>query len=173
MVNLDSLLFFPWWIWLPHVWLSQMLDGGPLLRHGEEPLKGFFFFSQCLFYHPSLCSLLHFRVLFNDFQLFIIQRKAGSRRLWLNQCPLSLHGPHFYFPITQSDSLSLPFTSSLSLILSLSRICVFHSSSRWPINHLCWREQPTVLCNFSPPNPPLSIKPNMAWQTARSVCSKH
>lgn len=125
-------------------------------------LKRLFFFSQCLFYHPSLCSLLHFRVLFNDFQLFIIQRKAGSRRLWLNQCPLSLHGPHFYFPITQSDSLSLPFTSSLSLILSLSRICVFHSSSRWPINHLCWREQPTVLCNFSPPNPPLSIKPNMA-----------
>lgn len=51
----------------------------------------FFFFLGCLFYHPSVrCTLLHFLVRFNDFQLFIIQRKAGSRRLWLNQCPLSL-----------------------------------------------------------------------------------
>ena len=72
-----------------HVGSSQMLDGGPLSLHGEKSLKGSFF-PGCLFYHPSLCTLLHFLVLFNDFQPFIIQRKAGSRRLWLNQCPLSL-----------------------------------------------------------------------------------
>lgn len=65
-----------------HVGLSQMFDGGPLLRYGEKSfLKDFFFFSGCLFTILLFCTLLHFLVLFNDFQLFIIQRKAGSGRL--------------------------------------------------------------------------------------------
>lgn len=110
-----------------------MLDGGPLLRHDEESLKGPFL-SGCLFffYNASLCALFHFLVLLNDFQLFIIQRKADSRRLWLNQCPpsvawtsllLSHNSVRFTFPsfylLTFSYSTTLLYLC-LSFQLSLA-----------------------------------------------------
>lgn len=98
-----------------------------LMAHGKESLKGSFF--QDVFYHPSLFTLLHFLVLFNDFQLFIIQRKAGSRRLWLNQCPLSLawsslllshYSVRFTFPsfylLTFSYSATLLYLSFIPVL---------------------------------------------------------
>lgn len=123
------------------------------------PLRALFHLPGCLFlpsfslYPPPFSS--SFLSLFNDFQLFIIQRKAGSRRLWLNPCPPSATRPSLLlFSLPRPIHARLPFTSSLSIILPPSRIFVFHSSSHWPINHLCWREQPAVLCNLSPPRPP-------------------
>lgn len=119
------------------------------LRNGKESLKSFFFLLiRMSFYHPFLCTL-HFLLFFliNDFQLFIIQREAGSRRFWLSQCP---------FSVAWSSLFSLP--SPHFLLFCHSCISVFHSSSHWPINHLCWREQPAVLCNPPPQMPSLVYK---------------
>lgn len=141
MVNLVNMIAM--WGW------SKFLTVVHCCAMVRSPFKGFFRMS---FYHPSLCTLLHFPVLFNDFQPFINQRKAHSQRLWLNQYPLSLARSSlslFYY----LGQFTLP-SFYLSLILPLSCISFFHSGPVWPINHLCWRAQPPVLCNFFPPTKP-------------------
>lgn len=115
------------------------------------------------FYHPFPRSLLHFPMFF----LFLMissysssREKAGSRRLLakpvstLSCMVLTFTFSHYLVRFT----FPFLFTSSLSIMLPLSRIFVFHCSSHWPINHLCWREQPAVLCNFLFPEPSLVYK---------------
>lgn len=65
----------------------------------------------------------------------------------------------FYFPITRSLSLSVPYPPLLTDFHSLS-VCVclsvIHSLSSVPINHLSLRWEPTALFNFFLPWTPSS-----------------
>lgn len=145
-----------------YVCLSQMLVGSPLLCNLVDSFQGPSFTRDVFL--PSFSSkppsFSYFLSLFNDFQLFIIQRK-GFR---IKRCPLSaawsslllfslprlIHvpllppPPPFFFFFLPPCTF---FPSSCHSLVSLS----FTPASHWPINHLCWREHPAVLCNFLSP----------------------
>lgn len=119
-----------------YVCLSQMLVGSPLLCNLVDSFQGPSFTRDVFLpsFSSKPTSFSYFLSLFNDFQLFIIQRK-GFR---LKRCPLSAAWSSLLlFSLPRLIHVPLPpppfffFFTSLHFFpfeLPLSRIFVFHSS---------------------------------------------
>lgn len=113
------------------------------------------------FCHPFPQSLLHFPIFF-PFLTISSYSSSREKALAKTVSTLGCMVLTFTFLITSSDSRPPPpffilfiylfyllalFSLRAATLVSLS----FTPASHWPINHLCWREHPAVLCNFLSP----------------------